>query len=81
MSKVKYVKTEDNKIIIFSEYYQHSDFSKFNPISAGFVWFDVDIKSEVICRCYGESVSLGLKSEEEIDDELVRQQILGYGYF
>lgn len=82
MSKVKYIKTEKNQIIIFSEYHQHSEFKKFNPISAGFVYFDVGTKNgELICKCYGESVSLKLKADEEIDEELVRNQILGYGYF
>lgn len=80
MSKVKYIKTEHKQIIMFSEYHQHIEFKKFNPISAGFIDFYID-KGELACKCYGNSVSLGLKSDEIIDTELVKNQILGYGYF
>ena len=81
MSRVKYIKTEDKQIIVFGEYYQHSEFGKFNPISAGFIGFGNDKDGCPDCTCYGESVSLGLKSDEKVDTELARNQILGYGYF
>lgn len=82
MSKVKYIKTKDRQIIIFSEYYTHDEFlHKFEPVSAGFIFFSVDDKGQPDCRCYGKSVSLGLEADEKIDTELARNQILGYGYF
>ena len=81
MSKAKYIKTKDKQIIVFGEYYTHDEFKKFEPISAGFIWFDTNLQGETTCHCYGESISLGLKADEKEDTELARQQILGYGYF
>ena len=82
MSKIKYVKTKDNQIIVFGEYYTHDDFRKFEPISAGFIFFDVNPNDgELNCKYYGNSVSLGLKADEEVDAALAKKQILGYGYY
>lgn len=69
MMDVKYVRTEDNIIIVFPEYYQHSDFKRFNPISAGFI----SIREK--CTCYGKSISLGLSSLPD-DSALADKQIL-----
>jgi hypothetical protein len=71
----KYIKTKDKKIIIFSGLNAHSDFKNFNPISAGFLHFIIDDNNKIICQCYGESFSLGLKSNEE-DSELIQRQML-----
>ena len=81
MSKVKYIKTEDKQIIVFGEYYTHDQFKNFKPISAGFISFGNNSDGFPDCVCYGESVSLDLKSDEKVDAELARNQILGYGYF
>ena len=81
MSKVKYIKTKDKQIIVFGEFYTHDQFKNFEPISAGFISFDYDSNSELVCNCYGKSVSLGLKADVKEDTELARNQILGYGYF
>ncbi|MFA5152826.1 MAG: hypothetical protein WC554_09725 [Clostridia bacterium] len=82
MNKTKYIKTDDNQIILFSEYYVHNQFKKFNPVSAGFVYFDYDNVNNIVdCHCYGESISLGLKSDQETDSNLVKKQILGYNIF
>lgn len=80
--KQKYIKTKDKEIIVFSELLQHSDFKHFEPVSAGFINIYADFntnKHDIIvrCECYGESVSLNLKSEE-IDTTLAKKQILGY---
>ena len=72
--KTKYVITSDNKIIIFPELLQHSEFKKFNPISAGFISFGVNNQRNPSCTCYGESISLGLTSREE-DTQIARKQL------
>lgn len=74
--KQKYVRTSENRIIVFSELQQHSEFKYFNPISAGFIAIGVDERSNPDCTCYGESVSLQLKSMAG-DTELAKKQILG----
>ena len=77
----KYIKTKDNEIIVFSALLNHSDFKKFNPISAGFILFLTDELGIPTCECYGESVSLNfLKSNPEQDSKLANIQILG-NYF
>lgn len=79
--KQKYIKTKDNLIIVFPEILQHSDFKKFEPISAGFIAIGTkkaeDGYYETDCTCYGESVSLNIKSSGEEDSVLARKQILG----
>lgn len=81
MPKVKYIKTKDNQIIVFSHLQQHSEFKRFNPVSAGFISFSYgeDTQSGVKCECYGESVSLNLKADVG-DSELARLQIVGDEY-
>lgn len=81
MGRTKYIRTKDNKIIIFSELQQHSEFEIFKPISAGFVAFGTDKDGELKCSCYGDSVSLGLDSKGEEDAILVKRWILGYDYY
>jgi len=80
MGKVKYIRTKDNKIIVFSELQLHSEFKRFEPISAGFIIFSTDDNKNPDCLCYGESVSLDLKSKED-DTRLAKRQILGYDYY
>lgn len=76
MFKTKYVRTSNNEIICFSETIMHSEFKKFSPISAGFIIIDTNpLTGELICKCHGESISLGLKSLEE-DSVLAKRQIL-----
>jgi hypothetical protein len=74
--RCKYIKTFENKIIIFSELQQHSEFMKFQPVSAGFISFGVSANSNPDCACFGESVSLKLKSHD-VDTTLVKRQIFG----
>jgi hypothetical protein len=73
----KHIRTSDNQIIVFSEYHQHSEFKHYKPISAGFISFCATGEHELKCSCYGESVSLGLKSDEAFDTMLAMRQILG----
>ena len=74
----KYIRTQQNKIIVFSAMLNHSDFATYYPISAGFISFTTDKFGNPTCECYGESVSLGfLKSIPEEDSKLAIIQILG----
>lgn len=73
--KQKYVITSNKEIIVFPELLQHSDFKKFNPISAGFISFGINKEGNPSCYCYGESISLGLKSDPEEDTKLAKKQL------
>lgn len=78
MMKVKYIKTKRDEIIMFSEIMQHSDFKHKEPVSAGFVSFGINENGNPTCKCYGNSISLGLSSEEN-DTDLARFQF-GFNY-
>lgn len=80
MGKVKYIRTKDNEIIVFSELQQHSEFINFEPISAGFISFGIGEDGNPNCTCYGMSVSLNLESIED-DTKLAKRQILGWDYY
>jgi hypothetical protein len=71
----KYIKTKQYRIIVFSAAIEHIAFKNFEPISAGFISFGVDANQNPDCACYGESVSLDLKSDEE-DSFFAKTQIL-----
>ena len=55
---------------------KYSDFKHMDPMSAGFISFDIDSNHSIGCMCYGESTSLMLKSRPD-DAKLARLQILG----
>ncbi len=80
MSKAKYIKTKEREIIVFGEIMLHSDFKHMNPISAGFIYFGIDEDGNPTCTCHGESISLGLASDEEEDTFLAQIQ-LGFRYY
>jgi hypothetical protein len=61
--KQKYIRTEDNDIILFSSFVKHDSFKKLNPISAGFVDFNIKDGNVVLLQ-YGESDSLNIKSQD-----------------
>jgi len=71
MKKTKYIRTKEDEIIIFSEIQKHSDFKCFYPVSAGFI-------NRKTLECYGESISLRMKSGEG-DTDLARIQFGGMG--
>ena len=73
--KVKYVITKNKEIIVFSELFNHSDFRDNDPISAGFISFGVNNQGNPTCSCYGESISLGLKSNPEEDTMIAKRQL------
>ena len=67
--RVKYIVFKNDQAIIFGEDWAHSDFTRFmEPASAGFVSIN---GSERTATCYGESVSLKLKSDTERDSRIV----------
>jgi hypothetical protein len=80
MLKTKYIKTDDGLIIVFSQLHEHKQFQHFNPVSAGFISFGVDKDGNPSCTCYGKSISLDLKADEE-DTALAKRQILGYSLY
>jgi hypothetical protein len=75
MNRVKYIRTKDNEIIIFAEFMNHSDFRNFNPVSAGFISFGINKEGNPTCSCYGESISLNMKSNPEEDTLLAKRQL------
>lgn len=72
MSAKKYIRTEQDQIIIFGAALQHSDFKHFNPKSAGSIAISTDADG-VTCECYGESISLGLKSDTNDSERAYNQ--------
>jgi hypothetical protein len=74
--KQKYIITKERVIIVFPELLKHSEFRSFNPISAGFISFEVNKNGNPSCSCYGESISLKLKSNEEEDTLIAKRQLL-----
>ena len=75
MTKAKYIKTKSGDIIVFSAAMMHSEFKHYNPISAGFIDFYINNEGNPTCSCFGESISLGLISDEEEDTRLARIQL------
>ena len=70
---MKYVKIGDyDSIVIFPEIVEHSTFKYLSPSSAGFCYI-----SEDRIVCFGESISLKLKSEEKEDTMLATKQYCG----
>jgi hypothetical protein len=75
MEKQKYVKLKEyNSIIIFSPLIPHNDFRYMGVVSAGFC--HVNVKDETV-KCFGESIGLGLKSDEYEDSRWATFQIFG----
>lgn len=74
-SPAKYIKTEDDRIIVFPASMAHYEFKEFKPVSAGFISFGTDENNDKTCKCYGESLTLNLKSNPR-DTNLAKMQIL-----
>lgn len=74
MLKVKYIRTKNDEIIMFSEIMQHSEFEDYRPVSAGFVSFGLNNSGNPTVTCYGSSYSLNLKSKCEEDTNLAKLQ-------
>jgi hypothetical protein len=80
MYEAKYVIVEGSGII-FSAAIQHKDMVGYNEKceGAGFVRFVVEKDSYgddiIVAQCYGESISLGIKSRPEKDSKILTRQI------
>ena len=80
MYEVKYV-IVGGRAIVFSAAIQHKDMVGYNQKceGAGFVRFKVSKDSYgedvITAHCYGESISLGIKSRPEEDSKIVTHQI------
>ena len=75
----KYIRTDDDNIIIFPCTLKHSDFKSFNPQSAGFIKISIEPTEggiDVGCECYGESESLRLKSNHILDSKLAYAELI-----
>jgi len=85
--KLKYVVFDHTMPVVFGEYFQHSDVrGRGIPTSAGFCSIreiDTPENSANPCvrmlkvSCYGESISLKLKSSPE-DERLIERMLNGY---
>ena len=71
MKKAKYIKTIHDEIIIFPMSMKHTDFRKFDPISAGFIEFLNDF---TVFKCTGKSIGLKLESHPE-DTDLANKEL------
>ena len=81
MNEVKYV-IVGGSAIVFSAAIQHKDMVGYNQKceGAGFVSFRSDFDPIygdpiVVAKCYGESVSLGIKSRPDEDSRIVTRQL------
>lgn len=75
MEKMKYVRLEQyNQVIIFPCVMEHSTFRGLDPKSAGFCYFNPSAKR---VDCFGESISLGIKSDKK-DTYHATKQVFGY---
>ena len=54
-TKVKYIITKDNEIVVFGELMQHSDFRHLDPIRAGFISFGVNKHGNPTLPAMGEA--------------------------
>lgn len=68
----KYIRTEDGQIIIFPISIQHDTFIKLKPVSAGFISI---MGTEAVCL--GESMSLDIKSDENLDSMIATKMLFG----
>lgn len=80
----KYIKTEDNQIIVFPKDIPHSTFQHLNPKSAGFIQFGIAYPDynnpEITVSCRGKSDTLNLAADTE-DSNLAMHQLVTYHLF
>lgn len=74
MEKQKYVKLKNDEVIIFPCVIEHSTFRGLEPVNAGFCYVNPVMKR---IDCFGESVSLRLKSDKRNDTLYATKQVFG----
>jgi hypothetical protein len=85
MSGVKYI-IVNGSAIVFSSAIQHSDMARGlgTVAGAGFVTFgskqDEYGETIITAYCYGESISLDIKSRGDVDSKIVTRQITNPSY-
>lgn len=78
MGQPKYIVVDNcgtNSMIIFGAEFQHKEIAASlgrKVISAGFIGMDTDDKGNVTAFAFGESISLDVKSNKEIDTQLAK---------
>ena len=67
-------------MVVFPKHIGHDEMARKlgTPISAGFLTTQINNEQEVEINCYGESVTLGIKSREEEDTKIARRQFSDY---
>jgi len=73
----KYIIDKNKNFIIFSKTINHSDMKRIIPseiVSAGFCSFHVSHELLPAVHCFGESISLNIKSRQE-DDLIINNKI------
>ncbi len=79
--RLKYVLTDRKDFAIFTDSTAHRDIAKVlygQPIGAGFcdiaVGYDDDNKNKINVHCWGNSVSLGIESNET-DEQVINERL------
>jgi len=75
LKKAKYIRTEEDNMIIFSKQIKHNDFKNFCPISAGFIESYKNKDGKIKFRCFDKSESLNLGPQW--DDDVIVEVIFG----
>lgn len=77
---MKYITFEDGNFVIFSEGMVHADVAtqmRKKPLSAGFVSITASSSKGLFVHCYGQSLSLGIRSREQ-DNLKIEHACLNY---
>lgn len=80
--RLKYILTEYKSFAIFSDTHVHADVARGlygKPVSAGFCHLNTAIDDTITVICYGESISMNLKSRPE-DGEIITRKLNSDAY-
>jgi len=81
MSELKYIVIDEINPIIFDAVIDHSAMARAanGPVtSAGFCYLSGNSDDEVDVHCFGESVTLNIKSNPDADQQLIEKRINNY---
>lgn len=78
MSVLKYIINVKNEPILFSRYILHNTINQ-EAKSAGFMILNYDSLANLfVVKCFGESTTLMLKSNPQIDEKLIESFLNNY---